>query len=349
VCNDCGCAQAVNDEAWQSEAEQIYRDYTIYHQSKGAEQSVFDQASGQAISRSARLLERLRSEVSLPANGRLMDIGCGNGALLRAFSQMAPQWSMVGVEVNDHYRSEVEGIRGVEKLFTGSPADVPGRFQMISLMHALEHIPSPREFILKLWDKLEVGGWLLIQVPDCGRNPFMFQVADHASHFFAPTLKELVESAGYEVGVAAQDWVSKEITVLAHKAGPTSKVRPMLATFGNIARVTTRLSWLGQVIKIAVALSEKGKFGLFGTSIAANWLFGELDGRVDFFVDEDPHRAGQEMLGRRIFSPSEVPPSSHIFIALPTGMAEKLNSRICQSGSGNCYVLPPPFLDDEHD
>ncbi|PYL00940.1 MAG: hypothetical protein DME19_03445, partial [Verrucomicrobia bacterium] len=203
VCADCGCAQAVldqtwheeakHDQTWHEEAKQIYDAYTIYHQSQGIEQSVFDQASGQAGSRSTRLLERLRTEIPLPEKGRLMDIGCGNGALLRAFSGMNRGWSLAGVEVNDHYQSVVETIAGVEGLFTCSPEKVPGQFQLISLMHALEHIPSPREFIVKLRDKLEVGGLLLVQVPDCAQNPFMFLVADHATHSFVPTLKELVQ------------------------------------------------------------------------------------------------------------------------------------------------------------
>ena len=42
VCPRCGCAQAVLDAAWHKDAGAIYGDYQIYHQSAGAEQSVFD-------------------------------------------------------------------------------------------------------------------------------------------------------------------------------------------------------------------------------------------------------------------------------------------------------------------
>jgi hypothetical protein len=120
VCPECGCAQAIIDQAWQDESKQIYEAYTIYHQSKGVEQSVFDQASGQATSRSTRLVQRLQKEIRWPASGRLMDIGCGNGALLRAFSGLAKGWTLAGLEVNDHYRSTVESIERVERLYTGS-------------------------------------------------------------------------------------------------------------------------------------------------------------------------------------------------------------------------------------
>ncbi len=280
VCGDCGCAQAVLDHAWHEEAKQIYEAYTIYHQSKGVEQSVFDQASGQAISRSVRLLQRLRTEIQLPERGRLMDVGCGNGALLRAFTELRPGWSLAGVEVNDHYRSAVESIAGVERLFTCHPHEIPGRFQIISLIHALEHIPSARNFIAGLRDKLETGGWLFIQVPDCAQNPFMFLVADHASHFFVSSLKQLVSSAGYEVLVLANDWVAKEITLVAHRRG--DEIRPPLLTDASevLSKVMSCLDWLDNQIKAVRSQARKGRFGLFGTSIAATWIFADSSAGV---------------------------------------------------------------------
>ena len=44
---------------------------------------------------------------------------------------------------------------------------------------------------------------LVIQVPDCWQNPFMFLVADHAAHFFESTLREVVTAAGYDVVLTA--------------------------------------------------------------------------------------------------------------------------------------------------
>ena len=336
------------DHAWHNDAKKIYDNYTIYHQSRGIEQSVFDPMSGQAMSRSARLLQRLQNEVPLLKAGRMMDIGCGNGALLRAFSAMNSAWSLAGVEVNDRYRETVESVRGVERLFTCQPGEVPGRFHLISLMHALEHIPSPREFISRLSDKLEPDGLLLIQVPDCEANPFMFLVADHATHFFAPTLKAMVEGAGYRVAVAANDWVSKEITIVAQRrvggagrdaAQPVS-VKPDVNAPGTVKQ---RLRWLSQQVEAARQLASKGNFGLFGTSIAATWLFAESGGNVRFFVDEDPHRAGGTCFDRPIFRPQDAPPDSDVFIALPSRMANGIKSRMEGAGAKARFHAPPPL------
>ena len=340
VCGDCGCAQAVLDRPWHDEARTIYDAYTIYHQSQGVEQSVFDQASGAAVSRSARLLQRLRAEIPLPARGRLMDIGCGNGALLRAFGGLMGPWSLVGVEVNDHYRPVVEAIPGVEGLFTGGPEEVPGLFQMISLMHALEHIPSPGEFIGRLWEKLEPGGLLLVQVPDCAQNPFMFLVADHASHFFVATLRELVESTGYEILVAANDWVAKEITVVARKGRERRIARRPRAPGDSVPAVTARLDWLRGQIEALRLLAGQGPVGIFGTSIAATWLFAELKGAVAFFVDEDPHRIGQTCFGRPIYRPVDAPAGGAVFIALPPSLAVEVRQRLEREGVKLRFEVP---------
>src|SRR5262245_25033805 len=60
-CQSCGVVQKPIDPAWQSEIDAIYKSYTIYYQSRGAEQAVFDTSSGQPSARSGRLVEFLRS------------------------------------------------------------------------------------------------------------------------------------------------------------------------------------------------------------------------------------------------------------------------------------------------
>ena len=326
VCASCGLAQAVLDRAWHGDAKAIYDSYTIYHTSGGAEQSVFDPQSGQATSRSTRLVQRLASGVAVPARGRLLDVGCGNGAFLRAFGGAWPQWSLTGAEVNDHNRAAVESIPGVEQLFVGDALDVPGRFDLISLVHVLEHIPGPSEFLRKLHEKLEPGGLLLVEVPDCEANAFMLLVADHASHFFLATLHERVTAAGFEVIAAANNWVAKELTLVARRNESPASAAP--STADALDQVRARVRWLEHIVATTREFSKSPGFGLFGTSIAATWLFAELDGRVDFFVDEDPHRIGRQHLGRPVLAPSDVTSGASVFLALPPFLARPIAGRL---------------------
>lgn len=342
VCPFCACVQKTVDAKWESEVGRIYDSYSIYHQSEGTEQSVFDQVSGAVSSRSARLLQRLRSQVELPDTGRLLDVGCGNGAFLRVFSSTMPRWSLRGTELNARYEKEIESIAGVEGLHVGAPAEVPGCFNLITLVHVLEHVPNPRKFLAELGDKLEFGGLLVIEVPAFLRNPFDLLIADHITHFSKATILQPIRAAGYESVIVSDDWIPKELTVVARKAHRSTSVARSPSE-SALQPLLTRVRWLSAVVSMATGLSVSSRLGLFGTSIAATWLFEELAGEVDFFVDEDPNRAGRMYMDRPVYLPNDVPAGSQVFVALPPGFVEPVKARLERHSLKFKLILPPVF------
>lgn len=341
MCGACGCVQKAIDAGWLAEVDRIYGDYSIYFQSDGVEQSVFDSDSGQGSLRSTRLLEALAARFELAAEGRMLDLGCGSGAMLRAFSRFAPGWRLAGSELSDTTRSAVESIERVEALYVGEPEQIPGSFDILTMSHLLEHIPRPKEYLARLLDKLNPGGLLVIEVPNYLQNPFDLLVADHSTHFTIRTAAEVIRRAGYRVMAAETDWVPKELSIVALK--PTSEVEKTRAEGASDSfNVATRMvGWLKQTAGWARECARKGRFGIFGTSIAATWLCAEVGDAVSFFVDEDPSRIGREFMGRDVYHPSEVPGGSHVFIGLPTIMAEALAHRLAKSDVE--FYLPPRF------
>src|SRR5438034_645166 len=115
VCETCGTIQKPITPAWEKDADAIYSAYTIYHNAGGTEQSLFTGGGGQPISRSSRLVSAIRERVELPDTGRMLDLGCGNGAMLRAFGGLHSGWALVGNDLDDKYRSTIEAIPGVEE------------------------------------------------------------------------------------------------------------------------------------------------------------------------------------------------------------------------------------------
>jgi hypothetical protein len=89
---------------------------------------------------------------------------------------------------------------------------------------------------------------------------------------------------------------------------------------------------MGEAQQVA---SGSANFGLFGSAIAATWLYQGMSDRVRFFVDEDPQRVGRTHLGLPILSPEQVPAEADVFVGVSPTISGKLMARL-QSSRG-CY------------
>jgi SAM-dependent methyltransferase len=326
VCTTCGTVQKPRSDAWEADARAIYSDYAIYHQAGGVEQGSFTPETGASTLRSNALLRCITANGFVTTTGQLLDIGCGNGAWLRVFSAANPDWRLAGTELDDRYRAEVEAIPGVEALFTCRPAGIPGKFDLITMIHVLEHIADPAGFLDSLRTLFTAHSRLLVHVPNHEQNPFDLLIADHSSHFSPGTLEGVLARAGYRVEALATDWVPKEqsaVASISHGESMPSRP-PALADDG----VASRVEWLKAVRDHSVELSRRGSLGIFGTSIAGVWLAAEVGEAVEFFVDEDVNRQGRTLLGRPILGPGSIRSDADVYVALPTPIATSVAARL---------------------
>ena len=336
ACEACATVQTVVDGQWQAECRDIYRSYAIYAQGGGAEQRVFDSSSGTSASRSDQLLDRLVKVADIAKQGRLLDIGCGNGGFLRSFSRRHPGWRLSGSEFDERHRASIETIPGFENFFSGDVRDLPGEFDICSLIHVLEHIEAPRKFLGSVHSKLKVGGLLIVELPAFQENPFELLIADHATHFEAATIEKLLAKTEFKSVHVIDDWIPKELSVVA-RALPDTTERARPTSDDNLSAA---IHWLDAVRRDAQDRARRSAhFGIFGTSIAATWLFSELEGKAAFFVDEDPDRVGGRHLELPIYRASDVPAGSDIYVVLPPKISAAVAARL---GSATARYHPVP-------
>lgn len=339
VCGRCGAVQKPASVRWRDEAAAIYRDYDIYFQSGGIEQAVFDPAHGIPRLRSQVLLDHVDALRPLGPTGRVIDVGCGKGTFLSAFRKFRPGWQLFGHELSRVNEPILKAIPGFERLYVG---EIPDQgFDLITLVHALEHFEDPMQGLRDLVPKLAPRGMVVVQVPNAGASPFDLAVADHASHFTREDLVRLAQRAGLTPLIVADNWMAKELSLVAVRGDGA----PQLSAGGDVRAIERvmcrRVAWLGAVIDQArAAAGRASRFGIFGTSIAAMWLYGELAGKVDFFVDEDPGRIGQ-LHGRPVVTPDHVPDQATVFLALLPGIANAVAARIGRPGIN--LEVPPGF------
>jgi SAM-dependent methyltransferase len=179
--------------------------------------------------------------------GRLLDFGCGGGSFLDRMRRQG--WHVVGL---DNSRATVERVRselGVPVHFGTLPhSDLqPETFDVITMWHALEHVHEPLVALQAAHRLLTPGGKLVIAVPNFDSAParqfgpawFGLELPRHLTHFTPPTLRRILEHAGFAVPslrlVRHSDWL-RSSAVLSAKLGRTS-FRQWLLTYKPIAKL----------------------------------------------------------------------------------------------------------------
>jgi 2-polyprenyl-3-methyl-5-hydroxy-6-metoxy-1,4-benzoquinol methylase len=170
--------------------------------------------------------ERARNLLSfLNKNGvkeltRHLDIGCSAGELIQAV-ESAFHDQACGVELSDAYRSycQEKGLAVFPSLDELHEID-PHPFDLISLIHVLEHLPDPVNYLTDLRQKwLDPAGWLLIEVPNLYAHD-CFEIA-HLVSYSSHTLSQLLQKTGFipiailEQGKPRSELIPLYITVLA--------------------------------------------------------------------------------------------------------------------------------------
>jgi SAM-dependent methyltransferase len=331
VCANCGATQKLPTDAFKREITEIYDTYQIYYQADGAEQPIFDIATGQGAPRSERLMAALTKMISVPQTGRMLDFGCGTGVALRSFVKLRPEWELNGADLGTASLPLLTQIKGFNRLYTCGAKDIPERFDIITMIHSLEHVLEPVETLNDLGGRLSPTGHLFVQVPDCRRNPYDLVISDHMLHFTLDTLRFAGERAGFRTQFASDSLLVKELSWLGVAAAdqPAGMIDPA----GELERVQRHVDWLAEQIAAAQQLARTSRqFGIFGTSISGTWLYGALGGGVSFFVDEDPQRIGRTHMGLPILAPSEVAKTAHVFVPLIPEFAREVVRRLGKFG-----------------
>jgi SAM-dependent methyltransferase len=329
LCPQCLAVQKAATPAWHAMVDRIYARYDINHQSQGAEPMIFDSSKGSGP-RSLILLRNFLDAVTLPVEGRLLDVGCSNGNLLKSFHYLRPSWKLSGAELFDTFKQTILALPGVEAFHGGPDPAYAGPYDVISLSHVLEHISDPVSFLKAVAGQLGANGRILLATPNFVQNPSDLIIADHCTHFDEDSLMYVLGAAGLGLELLSASLLPKELVAIVSRH--SKEVR---AGHGDGAkrrvskeRCLRYFKLLDEVRQAArTAAAENRPFGVMGSSIAALWTMLELGRQVDFFVDEDPHRIGRELAGIPILGPDRAPPGALVFIPMSVAVAEKIIGR----------------------
>ena len=134
---------------------------------------------------------------------RVLDIGCGNGSLLRALRDLWPDAELCGCDPSPESIAQARwpecGCGGAT--LDDVPPDVVT--DLAVTINVIEHTPDPLRFLERIRGRMTRGGRLVVVCPDGGQPGVELLFADHSSRSRLAHLEWLVERAGFDVMAAS--------------------------------------------------------------------------------------------------------------------------------------------------
>jgi len=318
-CERCNTLQKIPTAAYLAKVDEIYRTYRSYELTDGHEQVKFQ--GGIPRARSDILLDNVAE--CLPDGGDFLDVGTGAGVFLRAVhKRFGARANLYAHDVTAAAHEALAATLPIREFFAGDLTAIDRRFDVVSMVHVLEHVPTPLAVLEQVGHLLKDDGVFLVQVPDLEETVFDTVIFDHVFHFSPATVLALLREA-FPLCVIPERKIHNETTVLAGKrAGrlartnrPTPKPRPI-----DLARVSRAVRYL---------TSASEPIAVFGVAPTGTFCGALLGPRLACFVDEDAKIQHKRHLDKLILPPDEVDPGVKVF--LPTNRnSEAIRSRLTQ-------------------
>lgn len=141
--------------------------------------------------------------VSSLGNGRLLDVGCGDGEALEILRDLG--WQVCGVEIDAQAVTAARGRDLDVRQGTLSDAALPDEtFDAVTSSHVIEHVHDPKGLLEESRRMLRIGGTLVVVTPNvkarCHKQHGAYwrglEPPRHLVLFTAESLGALAESAG---------------------------------------------------------------------------------------------------------------------------------------------------------
>lgn len=164
-----------------------------------------DAASPAAFHRRRQLLGLVQRHAG--SARRLLEIGCGQGALLETLSLELPSALLHGADVSPAALARARSACRDAELFQLDLAalDFDGeqrqrfeRFDLVICSEVLEHLADDRLALTRIGKLLEPSGQLIVSVPG-GRSTRFDRAIGHLRHYDGESLGRVIADAGFEL------------------------------------------------------------------------------------------------------------------------------------------------------
>lgn len=180
------------------------------------------------------------------SEGNLLDVGAGGGEFVYLSGKMG--FKSQGIEPNIGY-SEYAKAKYNCSLKTGKLNNVQGNYDVITMFHVLEHLPSPLRIFEKLYNLLNTNGVLFIEVPWIETNDASPHNIFFKAHIFYFSVDTLVACASKYFDVLKVDTTSNLKVLFRAKYTPSKLEIPNSVSAKNIRKRIKNKGWIEYLFK----------------------------------------------------------------------------------------------------
>jgi 2-polyprenyl-3-methyl-5-hydroxy-6-metoxy-1,4-benzoquinol methylase len=351
MCRVCGTVW--NDRTVSNVAlERFYATYAKKTTEAGEDDLLFD-ASGAVETLGRNQVAFLVPHLSRLGTGRVLDVGCGKGTLLTLFAECFPGWDRAGIEPSAAAAAiaRTSGLTVYEGMLD-TVAIESSSFDVVTIVHVLEHAASPMAALQSIHRALRSDGLVFIEVPNM-LDPNMFYdflLHEHLFHFSPDTLCRALIRQGFAIEAVEPSTVYGATRVIARKIGDQRDVRQPPAV--ELSHLTSgirawRRLWDGMrqgAHDLAAAAAAGKRVALFGAGMttAALLVYTELNGApIVGLIDESPWKIGRTYFGLPVFGLADVAnlDLDTIGIATIPGSQQVVRKKLSASFSANATIL----------
>lgn len=161
------------------------------------------------IVRFFRFIRAFRVYTIKPQARSILDIGSGRGFMLYYLKKYYRYKTVAGTQIEKNSYEFSKNRLGLE-IYNKDLLDISfkdRRFDLITMWHVLEHIPSPEEYLIKIRDLLKADGTLVVEVPNFNSWTRIFtnkywlglDLKYHLCFFNKNTLSALLKKNGFKI------------------------------------------------------------------------------------------------------------------------------------------------------